>query len=127
LSSALMASWMIARILLGFATLPGGTMNERPGEKSGSGNVADQARTVADRAADRATDAIASAKASLHETVDAVADRATAASQWASRRVGAATQAPTDLIEAGADYIRERPYVAVGAALAVGYLIGKLR
>jgi len=56
-----------------------------------------------------------------------VADRATAASQWASDSVDAAKQAPTDAIAAGADYIRANPYAVVGAAFALGYLIGKLR
>jgi ElaB/YqjD/DUF883 family membrane-anchored ribosome-binding protein len=59
--------------------------------------------------------------------VNTVADRATAASQWASDSVDAAKQAPTDVIAAGADYIRANPYAVVGAAFALGYLIGKLR
>lgn len=99
-------------------------------EKSGNpaiDSVAEQARSAVDRVADRATGAVKTAKASIHEKVDTVADRANAASQWASDKVDAAKQAPTDLLDAGAEYIRARPYAAVGAALAIGYLIGKLR
>ena len=73
-----------------------------------------------------ATGAVNTAKASIHDTVNTVADRANAASQWASDKVDVAKQAPTDAIGAGAEYIRARPYVAVGAALAIGYLIAKL-
>jgi len=31
------------------------------------------------------------------------------------------------LIETGAEYIRSRPYAAVGVALCIGFVIGKLR
>ena len=88
--------------------------------------AADQARTAADRVATKATDVITSARASVHETVNTVADRATAATQWASDKVEAARQAPTDVIEAGAQYIKARPYAAVAVAVAVGYLFGRL-
>jgi ElaB/YqjD/DUF883 family membrane-anchored ribosome-binding protein len=99
-------------------------------DKSGNpaiDSVAEQARSAVDRVAERATGAVNTAKASIHQKVDTVADRANAASQWASDRVDAAKKAPTDALEAGAEYIRARPYAAVGAALALGYLIGKLR
>ena len=101
-------------------------MSENVG-KSTIDAVADQARATADRLAGRATDAISSAKTAIHETVDNAADRATAATQWASDKVNAAKQAPSDLIETGAEYIRAQPYRAVAIGLAVGYLIGKLR
>lgn len=88
--------------------------------------AADQARTAADRLAAKASDAITSARASIHETVDSVAERANAATQWASDKVDAARQAPIDVIEAGAEYIKARPYAAVAVALAVGYVMGRL-
>jgi ElaB/YqjD/DUF883 family membrane-anchored ribosome-binding protein len=44
----------------------------------------------------------------------------------ASERVDAVKQGPNDLLNAGAEYIRARPYAAVGVAL-VGYLVGRLR
>ena len=88
--------------------------------------AADQARTAADRVAAKATDAIASARASVHGTVDTVAERANAATQWASDKMDAAKQAPIDVVEAGAEYIKARPYAAVAVALAVGYVMGRL-
>jgi ElaB/YqjD/DUF883 family membrane-anchored ribosome-binding protein len=63
----------------------------------------------------------------MHSAVDSVGDRAAAASQRGSETVNSAKQAPLDLVESGAEYIRSRPDVAVGAALCVGYVIGKLR
>jgi ElaB/YqjD/DUF883 family membrane-anchored ribosome-binding protein len=88
--------------------------------------AAEQARTAADRVAERATDAITSARTSVHQTVNTVAERANAATQWASDKVDAARQAPIDVIEAGAEYIKARPYAAVAVALAMGYLMGRL-
>ena len=82
--------------------------------------AADQARTAADRVAAKATDVITSAKASVHETVNAVAGRANAATQWASDKVDAARQAPIDVVEAGAEYIKARPYAAVISSARAG-------
>ena len=105
-------------------------MASKPGSSAGNpaiDSVAEQARSAVDRVADRATGAVNTVKASIHDTVSTVAEHANAASQWASESVDAAKKAPNDLLDAGADYIRARPYAAVAAALAVGYLIGKLR
>ena len=89
--------------------------------------AATNARASVERTAETTSEAIESVKASVHSAVDSVADKAAAASHWASETVNTAKKAPSDLIASGAEYIRSRPYVAVGAALCVGYLIGKLR
>jgi Uncharacterized conserved protein len=88
--------------------------------------AADQVRSAADRVASKATDAISSASTSLQNTVSAAADNANAATQWASEKIDAARQAPNDLIAAGAEYIKARPYRSVGIALAAGYVIGRI-
>ena len=89
--------------------------------------VADQARATTDQVAAKATDAITSARDSVRDSVESVAERADAASRWVSERVDAVKKGPNDLLDAGADYIRARPYAAVGFALAMGYLVGRLR
>jgi ElaB/YqjD/DUF883 family membrane-anchored ribosome-binding protein len=89
--------------------------------------IADQARTATDHVAEKATDAITSARDAVRESVDSVAQRADVASRWASEKVDAVKQRPNDLLKAGAEYIRARPYAAVGVALAFGYLVGRLR
>jgi len=91
------------------------------------GAAAANARRRIDTVAEATTDAVESVKASMHGAVDSVADKATAASQWASETLDTAKQAPSDLIETGAEYIRSRPYAAVGVALCIGFVIGKLR
>ena len=89
--------------------------------------VAEQARAATDRVAEKAAGAITSARDSVRDSVDSVAERAEAASRWASQRVDAVKKGPNDLLDAGAEYIRARPYAAVGLALALGYLVGRLR
>jgi len=88
--------------------------------------VAEQARTATDRIADKATDAITSVKTSIHDTVDSVADRANTATRWTSDKIDAVKRTPIDSVEAGAEYIKARPYTAVGVAIAVGYLLGRV-
>jgi ElaB/YqjD/DUF883 family membrane-anchored ribosome-binding protein len=89
--------------------------------------VADQARAAADNAADKATSTITAARDSIRDSVDSVAARADAVSRRVSERIEAVRQGPNDLLQAGAEYIRARPYAAVGFALALGYLAGRIR
>jgi ElaB/YqjD/DUF883 family membrane-anchored ribosome-binding protein len=100
---------------------------DEPVSNSTITKVADQARAATDRVAEKATGAITSARDSVRDSVESVAERAEAASRWASQRVDAVKKGPNDLLDAGADYIRARPYAAVGLALALGYLVGRLR
>ena len=89
--------------------------------------VADQARAATDNVAERATSAITSARDSVRGSVDAVAARADAVSRRVSEGIESVRRGPNDLLDAGAEYIRARPYAVVGAALALGYLVGRLR
>lgn len=98
-----------------------------PERNSGIAKVADQARAATDHVAEKATSAISAARDSMRGSVDSVAERADAASRWASERVDAVKRRPNELLDAGADYIRARPYAAVGFALALGYLVGRIR
>lgn len=77
--------------------------------------------------ATKAHAAIDSARSSAHGAVDNVADRASAAVGWTAARITSATETPNRYLDAGAEYIRARPYVAVGIALAVGYVVGRVR
>ena len=81
----------------------------------------------ANNAAAAATGAIDAARSKVHATVDNVADQAAAAVGWTSTRLSSAAEMPNRYLDTGAEYIRERPYVAVGIALAVGYVVGRLR
>ncbi len=72
-----------------------------------------------------ATDAISTARSLLRDTVDAVSDRTSAARDWASETADAARRAPAELADTGADYIKASPYLAIGLAAAVGYVLGR--
>jgi ElaB/YqjD/DUF883 family membrane-anchored ribosome-binding protein len=88
--------------------------------------MAEQARTTTDRIAEKATDAITAAKTSIHDTVNSAADRANTATQWTAEKIDAVKRAPTNAMDAGAEYIRANPYTAVAVALAVGYVLGRV-
>jgi ElaB/YqjD/DUF883 family membrane-anchored ribosome-binding protein len=117
----------IARVDCLTLSVAEGTIMVEPVGNPAIAKMAEQTRAAADHVAEKVTDAIASAKDSVHASVDSVAGRADAVTQWASEKVDAARQGPTDLLEAGAQYIRARPYAAVGVGIAFGYLIGRLR
>jgi len=89
--------------------------------------MADQARAATDHVAEKATDTITSARNSVRDSVDSVAERADAATRWGSEKVDALKHGPNALLDAGAEYIRARPYAAMGFALAFGYVVGRLR
>lgn len=97
-----------------------------PAGNSSIAKVADQVRSGADQVAEKATSAISSARDSVRASVDSVAERADAARRWASQGVDAVKRGPNELLDAGAEHIRARPYAAVGFALALGYMVGRL-
>jgi ElaB/YqjD/DUF883 family membrane-anchored ribosome-binding protein len=86
-----------------------------------------QVRGAANNVAAKATGVIDAARSTAHGAVDKVADQASAAVGWTATRLSSATDTPNRYLDAGADYIRHRPYVAVGIALTVGYVVGRLR
>lgn len=102
-------------------------MNEIGKRTTAIDTAADQVKTAADRVAAKATDTIASAKSVVTETVDTIAERTHAATDWASHKYDAVSEAPSALVESGANYIKARPYTAIGIAVAVGYILGRLQ
>lgn len=102
-------------------------MNEFGKKDTAVDRAAEQVKSAADRVATQATDSIASAKSAVTETVNTIAERTHAASDWASHKIDAVTEAPSALVESGAEYIKARPYTAIGIAVAVGYVLGRLQ
>ncbi len=85
-----------------------------------------QAGAAVSRVAGKARDAINSAKSAVQDSIGSVGDRTRMARDWANDRLNAARDMPGQLADRGADYIRARPYVMLGLALAIGYVIGRL-
>lgn len=107
-----------------------GTMN--PGGMTGSsanpsvGGAADRAHQTVDRVADRAAPAVDRLSQAVHHTIDKVADKATPAVEWAEQKTMEIRDRSSQFAETWSSYVRAQPLVSVGAALAVGYLIGRL-
>ena len=85
-----------------------------------------QAHLAVDSAAAKATPAIERAAQAAHQTVDKVAQAAAPAADWINQNADQLKQQQEELLESCRSYLRDRPLVAVGVALAAGYLIGRL-
>ena len=90
------------------------------------GTAADRAHDVVDRAAQKAAPAIDRVANAAHRTIDKAAEAATPAAQWVGDQGSKLAHTSTDLAEACSTQIRAQPLVAVGGALLLGYIFGKL-
>jgi len=82
--------------------------------------------TAAAKANEKAGPAIDRAAQAAHQTVDKVAQAAAPAADWISQNADQLKQQQEMLVDGCRSYVRDRPLVAVGIALAAGYLIGRL-
>jgi ElaB/YqjD/DUF883 family membrane-anchored ribosome-binding protein len=82
--------------------------------------------SAADKATERAAPAIDRAAQAAHQTVDKVAQAAAPAADWINQNAEQLKQQQEALLEGCRTYVRDRPLVAVGVALAAGYLVGRL-
>ena len=79
-----------------------------------------------DKVVDPARHAIDSMSSTAHEAVDKLA---TSAGQTASRfadQTRRLTEAPAKALESSKSWVQEKPLEAVGAALALGFILGRL-
>lgn len=103
-------------------------------EITGDGNAverkASQAHQTVDelarKASDKAGPAIDRVAQAAHQTVDKVAQAAAPVADWLNDSATRLKQRQDEVIDASRDYIRERPLMTVGVALALGYLIGRV-
>jgi hypothetical protein len=79
-----------------------------------------------DKVADRASAQVDRLSGTAHRAVNSAADAASSAAQWASGVPEQAKAAQTRFTESASVSIRARPLAAVAGALAVGYLLGRL-
>ncbi|MDQ2961855.1 MAG: hypothetical protein M3R31_01670 [Pseudomonadota bacterium] len=79
--------------------------------------------TASEKAAAPAIDRVARA---AHDTVDKVAQAAGPAADWLNQNAEQLKRQQQELVDGCRSYIRERPLVAIGIALAAGYLAGRL-
>ena len=81
---------------------------------------------IARKATDKAGPAIDRVARAAHQTVDKVAQAAQPAAEWLGDSAERVMQTQDQMLANCRDYIRERPLVTLGVALAAGYLIGRL-
>ena len=87
---------------------------------------ADQAHRAVDRAKEKAGPMLERAASAAHKTIDTVAEKTAPAAQWVSDNSRQLATRSTQFADVCSDQVRARPFVSVAAALAVGYLVGKL-
>jgi ElaB/YqjD/DUF883 family membrane-anchored ribosome-binding protein len=91
-----------------------------------AGQAHDAVDAAAVKASAIAAPAIDRVARAAHETVDKVAQVAGPAADWLNQSAEQLQRQQEQLVEGSRSYIRERPLVAIGVALAAGYLAGRL-
>ena len=92
----------------------------------GEESAGDALHSGIDKVVDPARHAIDSMSSTAHEAVDKLA---TSAGQTASRfadQTRRLTEAPAKALESSKSWVQEKPLEAVGAALALGFILGRL-
>jgi ElaB/YqjD/DUF883 family membrane-anchored ribosome-binding protein len=89
--------------------------------------IAERAHGFVDQAKNGAAASADSAATAVHRSIDQAAEGAAAAADWVGQKAGEYTRAPQAALESACATIRARPLASVGIALAVGYLIGRMR
>ena len=89
-------------------------------------NAADQAHRAVDRAKEKAAPMLERAASAAHKTIDTVAVKTAPAARWVSDSSKQLATKSTQFADVCSDQVRARPIASVAAALAVGYLVGKL-
>jgi ElaB/YqjD/DUF883 family membrane-anchored ribosome-binding protein len=89
-------------------------------------SAAQAAHQTVDRVAEKATAQVDQLSGTAHRAVDSAADTATSAAAWASTIPEKARRAQSALTESASGSIRARPLTSVLGALAIGFLLGRL-
>jgi ElaB protein len=107
-------------------------LNTTGGNSTASGNnphiegAAITAHQTVDKVADGATAQVDRLSGSAHRAVNRVADAASAAADWSSSVPEKAKQVQATVSESVGNSIRARPFTSIASALAIGYLLGRI-
>lgn len=79
-----------------------------------------------DKVAEPARQAIDSASSGAHNAVNKIANRANSTASRFSEQTRRFTEAPGQAVEYTKSWVQDKPLEAVGAALAFGFILGRL-
>jgi ElaB/YqjD/DUF883 family membrane-anchored ribosome-binding protein len=79
-----------------------------------------------DKVADPARQAVDRLSSAAHGTVDKLASSATHTADRFSDQTRRVTEAPARALERSKSWVQDKPLEAVGVALAVGFIVGRL-
>ena len=79
-----------------------------------------------DKVADPARNAVDRVSSSAHEAVDKLASTASHSAERLSEQTRRLTDAPAKALETSRSWVQDRPLEAVGLALAIGFIAGRL-
>ncbi len=79
-----------------------------------------------DRVTNPARDTVERVSAAAHETIDRLASGANQMADKVSDQTRRMAEAPTHALDVSRSWVAERPFEAVGAALAIGFILGRL-
>lgn len=79
-----------------------------------------------DQLANPARNTVERVSAAAHETVDKLASTASHVADRFSDQTRRVTEAPAHALDVSRSWVIERPFEAVGVALAIGFIVGRL-
>jgi ElaB/YqjD/DUF883 family membrane-anchored ribosome-binding protein len=106
---------------------PGESANTGTSTTGAVGAMAGRAHSAIDSTVEKVAPTVNRMVDKAHEAVNRVADRAAPAAENIETAVRGASDQTVRFAEACASSIRARPLAAVGAAFAIGYVLGRFR
>jgi ElaB/YqjD/DUF883 family membrane-anchored ribosome-binding protein len=79
-----------------------------------------------DKVAEPARSAVERASSAAHQGVDKLAGTASGVADRVADQTRRISEAPVQALEVSKSWVQERPLEAVGAALAIGFILGRL-
>ena len=89
-------------------------------------SAGDALHTSIDKVADPARDAVNNLSSTAHETVDKLATRAGHTASRLADQTRRLAEVPVKALERSTSWVQENPLESVGAALALGFILGRL-
>lgn len=104
----------------------GGTQANGTSVHSAVDSASQALHSTMDKASDSATNTVTRLASVAHQTVDKLASSAEQVAEKLADEARRVKEAPTQALQYSKSWVQERPLEAVGAALAIGFLLGRL-